>query len=228
MNLSVLCIATILTRYVLANPRDDCDTERLNDDLLKLSLRLQIDNIVPDILSSPPQSVLGIQFETVTVDSGNCIPPTLTVLEPVFEFLDVEPNVYYTLALLELDLPSAPGPTLRSAILGLSVNMRGQPGEPFGLSSGFPLCPYGAIAPLLGSGPHRALGVVYQQPARIDTNSRSLINLSIERVQFDLEQFVRNYTLGDPVAANYWISDHCCSVNFNNCCNTNEVCCNNG
>ncbi|XP_045777897.1 OV-16 antigen-like [Maniola jurtina] len=209
---------------VLANP-DCCETDDIGDDLLQLTIRLQIDGIIPEVFPSPPESIVGVSFESVAVESGNCISPLQTILEPVLDFPDVK-NGTYTVGFFEVDVPSRLVSLLRFGIIGLFLNVKGVQGEPFVPSSGFSLAPYIGPAPIVCSGPHRIAVGVYQQEKDINTNSRDLINVSVERVRFDLATFVSNYSLGNPVAANYWISDNCCSVDYNNCCNTNEVSCN--
>jgi len=71
---------------------------------------------------------------------------------------------------------------------------------------------YVAPSPPPGSGPHRYIFLLYNQPADFDgkdlgqTDEKQKLSL-YQRVRFDFGGFLRDAKLGDIVAANWFVSD---------------------
>nr|XP_028566497.1 phosphatidylethanolamine-binding protein 1-like [Podarcis muralis] len=107
-----------------------------------------------------------------------------------------DPQKLYTLILTDLDVPSRADPKLREWHHFLVTNMHGND-----IGSGCILSDYIGSAPAKGTGLHRYVWLVYEQPQRLTCDEPILNKLTAaKREKFRASSFRKKYRLGAPVA----------------------------
>ncbi len=134
---------------------------------------------------------------------GNELTPTSVKDEPSVEW-PIEAGAYYTLCMTDPDAPSRKEPTRREIKHWLVVNIPG-----FQISKGETLAGYRGSGPSLGSGLHRYVFLVYKQPGILAHTETPVSNRSREgRVNFRIRDFAKKYSLGEPIAANFYMAQY--------------------
>ena len=65
------------------------------------------------------------------------------------------------------------------------------------------------LGPPPGTGLHRYVWLVYEQPGKLNPDEKRLTNRSAEnRGKFSIESFAKKYNLGIPYAANFYQAEY--------------------
>ncbi|XP_023947612.2 protein D1-like [Bicyclus anynana] len=199
MKIYFLSVFVILATWVLAE-NENCDPETIDNDALRLGVAFEQADIVNEILPEAPSTILKISFETAEVVLGNCIYTVRTVVPPKVKY-EGDPQCNYTLAFWNLDVPSRVAPVLSSYLMYLAVNING---TSIDMDSGDEIASWINASPTVGSGKHRCLAVVHPQPGYINPMNRTLIDLAVFRLNLNQPELATNFSLGAPVAGNFW------------------------
>nr|XP_060641444.1 phosphatidylethanolamine-binding protein 1-like [Anolis sagrei ordinatus] len=145
-----------------------------------------------------PDYPLRVRYGTVEIDElGKVLTPTQVKNRPTsIEWETCDPEKFYSLVLTDPDAPSRKNPKFREWHHFLVANMKGND-----INSGCVLSDYIGSAPPKGSGLHRYVWLVYQQPQELNCNEPTLSNRSADqRSNFHVSYFRKKYKLGTPVA----------------------------
>ncbi|XP_042297455.1 phosphatidylethanolamine-binding protein 1-like [Sceloporus undulatus] len=119
-----------------------------------------------------------------------------------------DPQKLYTLILTDLDVPSRADPKNREWHHFLVTNMKGHD-----IGSGCVLTDYIGSAPAKGTGLHRYVWLVYEQPQRLTCDEPILNSLTAAgREHFRASTFRRKYKLGPPAAGACYLAEWDSSV----------------
>ncbi|CAH2094032.1 unnamed protein product [Euphydryas editha] len=156
--------------------------------------------VVPDVVPKAPASVIKVNFPSgVEVNLGNKLTPTQVRDVPTVSW-DAEPDNYYVLAMTDPDAPSRKEPTLREWNHWLVGNIPGG-----NVTAGETLTQFIGSGPPQGTGFHRYVFLVYQQPGKLNFDEPRLTNESNEnRDGFSIARFATKYNLGDPISGNFY------------------------
>lgn len=111
-------------------------------------------------------------------------------------------DTYYTLIMIDPDVPSKEYPRLRSHLHWLVVNIPGNHINMADVRAGY----MGAM-PEEGSGLHRYILMLYKQPDFMKFDFPKVPKHSNEgREKFNIKEFAERYKLGLPLAGNFFTS----------------------
>ncbi|XP_049879006.1 protein D3-like [Pectinophora gossypiella] len=160
--------------------------------------------VVPDVIYRPPRSQLYARFPWgKEVNYGNKLTPSQASQPPIVSWqTSIGTGPLYTIVMLDPDAPSRANPTKRNWLHWLVGNVPGKD-----VARGEILAGYNGPAPPKASGLHRYVLLVFQQNGRLSFNENYLDN-SPSRGGFNLNNFVANYELGEPIAGNFFFSYH--------------------
>ncbi|KAL4636084.1 phosphatidylethanolamine-binding protein 1 [Arapaima gigas] len=145
-----------------------------------------------------PAHPLIIKYGTVEIDElGKVLTPTQVQNRPtLIEWEGCDPTKLYTLVLTDPDAPSRKDPKFREWHHFLLVNMKG-----CDVASGCVMSDYVGSGPPKGTGLHRYVWLVYEQPGQVSCTEPLLTNRSGDhRGKFKILDFRKKYNLGGPVA----------------------------
>ncbi|XP_037734729.2 phosphatidylethanolamine-binding protein 1 [Chelonia mydas] len=146
-----------------------------------------------------PAQPLRVQYGAAAAigELGQVLTPTQVQNCPTsIEWDGCDPQKLYTLVLTDPDAPSRKDPKFREWHHFLVVNMKGND-----ISSGCVLSDYVGSGPPKGTGLHRYVWLVYEQPQPLNCNEPILTNRSGDkRGKFQVASFRKKYKLGNPVA----------------------------
>ncbi|CAB3219860.1 unnamed protein product [Arctia plantaginis] len=164
----------------------------------------EVHEIVPDIVPKAPNAVASVLYPSgVVVNLGNVLMPSSVQETPIVEW-DADSNQFYTLAMIDADPPSRAEPTAREYQHWLVGNVPGA-----NIEEGERLSDYIGSGPPAGTGLHRYVFLVYQQPGKLTFDEPRLTNvLSSERGGFSIADFAIKYSMGDPIAGNFYQSEY--------------------
>jgi len=138
-----------------------------------------------------PTVHLKIQYNNELVYLGNHLPTELCQERPVVELGVSDPNTFWTLLLVDPDVPSNIDPNMKDWVHWLIGNIPGS-----NVSQGEIICDYIGIAPAQGTGDHRYVFLLLKQPEKITFNERKLDNKSLlHRDNFNTKKFIEKYNL---------------------------------
>ncbi|CAN8015745.1 unnamed protein product, partial [Ixodes persulcatus] len=159
--------------------------------------------VVPDVIREVPQGVVNVNYGngTAAVCMGNTISPQIASNKPTVSFEAQDARPPYTLMMVDPDAPSRSKPIYRSWLHWVVVNAPSSDG--FG--EGEEAVRYNGPAPPKGSGPHRYVFLVVAQNGK--NISKSDVSYS-DRRSFNFETFLRNNSLPQPLAANFFFSEN--------------------
>lgn len=155
--------------------------------------------VVPDVVDVSPTEAVHVSYDSgVNVNQGNELTPTQVKNEPIKVNWLAEEGSNYTLCMTDPDAPSRAEPSKREVLHWLVVNIPGNE-----IKKGEILAEYiGSGAPK-GTGLHRYVFLVYQQPGVLTCDEPRISNRSREgRINFSIRNFAVKYNLGQPVAGN--------------------------
>lgn len=145
-----------------------------------------------------PMHPLQVRYGNLELDElGKELTPTQVQNKPtLIEWDGMEKDKLYTVILTDPDAPSRKNPKFREWHHFIVVNANGND-----LSTGFVQSDYVGSGPPKGTGLHRYVWLVYEQPGPIKCEEAVLTNRSGEnRGQFSAASFRAKYKLGTPVA----------------------------
>lgn len=160
-------------------------------------------DIVPVLIDSAPLVFAKVVYRSKKlVDAGKELTPGEVRDEPKVEW-DADPILYYTLVMIDPDSPSRPEPLNREFAHWLVGNIPGRHVE-----QGETLFEYIPIFPRAGSGFHRYIFLLYQQLCRNDYSEapRASRKNRTPRLHFSTREFARRYSLGQPIAGNFFVA----------------------
>ncbi|CAB3219863.1 unnamed protein product [Arctia plantaginis] len=160
--------------------------------------------VVPDVVSCPPEATVTVRYPSgATVDEGNVLTPTQVKDKPTVSW-EAKPSLFYTLVMTDPDAPSRADPKFREWHHWLVGNV---PGD--NVAAGEELSQYVGSGPPPGTGLHRYVFLVYQQPDKLTFDEPRLTNKSgANRAMFSIAKFAKKYNLGDPVAGNFYQAEY--------------------
>ncbi|XP_065171237.1 protein D2-like [Atheta coriaria] len=167
------------------------------------------DSISPDVIDSVPKEILEIIYPSkAKVDLGNILTPTQVKDIPTVNWSlrrsvgTSAPNItpYYTLVMVDPDAPSRQDPKFREWHHWLVVNIPGND-----VNDGEVLSAYIGAGPPEGTDLHRYIFLLYKQQQKIKCDEPILGNNSGKRRgNFKIRNFAQKYSLGEPIAGNYF------------------------
>lgn len=164
--------------------------------------------IVPDVIDCVPEETAKILYRSgVSVDCGNELTPTQVRNYPSVYWY-AEHVYFYTLCLIDPDVPSRENPICREWQHWLVVNIPGNC-----VSGGDILSEYIGARPQSETGLHRYVFLIYKQPQRCTFDEPCLGSDSYcYRDKFSIKNFACKYNLGNPIAANFFLAQFDCYV----------------
>nr|ALS40432.1 putative odorant-binding protein A5-2 [Zeugodacus tau] len=143
----ILCVSVAISCAIAV----DNEVEKLFRDM----------EVVPDILDEPPKEMLKIEYnDGLVVGNGEEFTPTQTKDEPKLYWTS-EHESYYTVIMVNPDIPTRQNPLLREWLHWLVVNVPGAD-----IAKGDIIDPYiGPMAPKM-SGVLRYVFLIYKQPGK--------------------------------------------------------------
>ncbi|OQR69769.1 phosphatidylethanolamine-binding proteinF40A3.3-like [Tropilaelaps mercedesae] len=166
--------------------------------------RMEESKVVPDVLAVAPKGNVKVDYGNgVQLHLGNTLTPTQVKSKPTSITWVTEKGAIYTLVMVDPDAPSRTNPTLRNVKHWLVVNIPGTD-----IEKGEEIAGYRGSGPPKGSGLHRYVFVVYKQPGRINVPDKRVPSSSREdRLGWSLQDFIKKYDLGEPVAGNFYLAE---------------------
>jgi len=151
-----------------------------------------------------PASGLTVEYveEEVSAEYGNTLTVSKAQSKPKVTFPEAKAGKLYTLAMIDPDAPSRANPKAAQWLHWLVVNLPGEELSNGEDRDGKILMPHNGPAPPQGSGPHRYVFAVYEQPRRV--NAR----VSRNRAGFKLATFAKRNRIGDPLAGNFYYAEN--------------------
>jgi len=201
-----VCIVAILLCHLLALALAamECKPGSLQAQKIEEQSRLKsfaADKVVPDALDEIPTSLLSVAYKPgVAADLGNKLKPTdLTQIPTIAWTANAED--FYTLVAIDLDAPSRAQPVNREYQHWLIGNIRGG-----NISRGETFSEYKAPTPPVGSGLHRYVFLIFKQPGQVQFREPhiDLSKTAPSRTHFSVREFIKKYSLGQPIAGNYF------------------------
>jgi len=159
--------------------------------------------IVPDVVDSAPTKMIEIKYGDLTLLPGNVLTPTQVKAQPSFAW-EADPSKFYLLCMTDPDnVPvekrGTPGSQWHHFLVG---NIQGSD-----ISTGEVLSEYIGSGPPEGTGLHRYVFLVFEQPGKLTFDAPKL-GQSIEgRADFDIREFVKKNGVGPLVAANFYLAE---------------------
>ncbi|XP_052743888.1 protein D2-like [Bicyclus anynana] len=154
--------------------------------------------ITPFVIPEVPPRLLSARFYANKIHLGNKIPAYGTVNPPVV-YYEAKPEVLHTIVILDADPPSAIAPVDTQMIHALLINV---PGNKLAQSN-YATAYYPTVPPV-GSGYHRIVLLVYQQPCWINMDSVQKLNGNYDN--FSITRFAAEHGLGSPIAGNFYLT----------------------
>ncbi|KAL4718462.1 hypothetical protein ACJJTC_008716 [Scirpophaga incertulas] len=113
---------------------------------------------------------------------------------------NAQPDKLYALAMTDPDAPSRADPKIREVHHWLVGNIPGG-----NVAEGEVLTAFIGSGPPLGTGLHRYVILVYEQPGKLTFDEPRICNtMRKNRANFSIAKFAAKYNLGDPVAGNFY------------------------
>ncbi|ODM89615.1 Phosphatidylethanolamine-binding protein 1 [Orchesella cincta] len=157
---------------------------------------MEKEKIVPDVIDTAPKAVLNVKYGALEVKLGNTLTPTQVKSPPTITW-NADPKKFYLLCLTDPDAPSRKEPTYRGIIPPLAC--RQHPGTE--IAKGDTLTEYVGSGPPQGTGLHRYVFLIYEQPGKLTFDEKRISNRSEEgRGKFSIRNFAKKYKLGQPIA----------------------------
>jgi len=161
---------------------------------------MNIQEVVPDVIDNEPKGEVKIKYGSNEVKFGNELTPTAVKDIPDTISWPTDPGVLYTLCMTDPDAPSRKDPKFREWHHWLVGNISG-----CDWNTGTTLSEYVGAGPPEGTGLHRYVFLVYQQPGQIQFAEKKLTNRSGDnRGCFSIRNFAKKYNLGQPIAGNFF------------------------
>ncbi|KAH6933139.1 hypothetical protein HPB50_012490 [Hyalomma asiaticum] len=198
-----VAVATILA--LLA--QSTCSATELDKRQMALLDKADRSSIAPDLIETIPRAIFEAKFKAGEIAMGNHFTPEQASSAPSgIEFPRTE-GATYAIAMLDPDAPSRRDPKFRPILHWLVVNVEaGDVKKPVNYKSGTELYRYRGPRPPMGSGPHRYVFLAYKQYRTIDM-PQTLVVPTDKRKNFNMNKFVKEHNLGNPIAINYFLAE---------------------
>lgn len=162
-------------------------------------------DIVPVLVDWAPQAFAKVVYRgKKLVDAGKELSPAEVREEPKVEWY-ADPTALHTLVMIDPDSPSRMEPSNREFAHWLVGNIPGRH-----VQNGETLFQYVPVFPRSGVGFHRYIFLVFRQQSWNDYSEapRASSKNRTPRVRFSTRDFARRYSLGQPVAGNFFIAQY--------------------
>jgi len=161
------------------------------------------DGIVADTHIVKPSSVLKVQYGSIDLTPGLVLTPT-QVKDPPNVSWAAEPDAFYLVLMMDLDVYSRAEPALREFDHWRVGNIPGSD-----VSKGEVLSGYIGAGPPVGTGFHRYVFLLFKQPGKLTFDEPRLSNRSGDgRANQQIIKFAEKYGLGNPIAGNYYQAEY--------------------
>ncbi|KAH8361830.1 hypothetical protein KR200_001298 [Drosophila serrata] len=159
-------------------------------------------DVIPDVIDIGPQEFLNVTYHGyINVDGGKQLQPMEVRDEPAVQWPAVIEH-YYTLLMVNPDAPNVLTPSHREFLHWMVLNI---PGNHLGM--GDVRVGYMGAAPLPATGTHRFIFLLYKQKDYTKFEFPKVPKHSVQgRHGFKVQEFVKKYKLGCPVAGNFFTS----------------------
>uniref|UniRef100_A0A1Q3FBQ5 Putative brother of ft and tfl1 n=1 Tax=Culex tarsalis TaxID=7177 RepID=A0A1Q3FBQ5_CULTA len=160
-------------------------------------------DIVPVLIDRAPLVFAKVAYRSKKlVDAGKELSPAEVRIEPKVEWC-ADPTSFYTLIMIDPDSPSRTEPLNREFAHWIVGNIPGKHVE-----QGEVLFEYLPTFPRSGTGFHRYIFLLYQQYCRNDYSEVPRVSRKnrTPRLCFSTRDFARRYSLGHPIAGNFFIA----------------------
>ncbi|XP_058812638.1 protein D3-like [Topomyia yanbarensis] len=160
-------------------------------------------DIVPVLIDRAPLVFAKVAYRSKRlVDASKELTPTDVRNEPKVEWC-ADPTTFYTLVMIDPDSPSRTEPLYREFAHWLVGNIPGKHVE-----QGEVMFEYMPAFPRSTSGYHRYIFLLYQQHCRYNYSElpRASRKNRTPRVRFSTRDFARRYSLGHPIAGNFFVA----------------------
>ncbi|XP_034835483.1 protein D1-like [Maniola hyperantus] len=161
--------------------------------------------IVPDVMPTAPEELLGVCYGDVEINLGNEIFAGDGIELPTLECDVVEPGCLYTVIIIDISVPCKETPTWRSYLMGMWMNVD----DNMDLESSCEIAKYVAPSPIPGTGPHTYVIILYKQAEEIDVTDENITRYQKDRLSFCVADFAAYNSLC-PVAGNFYTSEFRC------------------
>jgi len=168
-----------------------------------LATTFTTEGVVPDVLKNPPTEKLEVSYGGIDVIPGNEISVNVAASRPTILKWTAQAGKFYTVFMSDPDAPSRSNPEYREWIHWLVVNVP----SVTGLDQGDTIIRYNGPDPPSGTGFHRYVLSVFEQPAKIDRNLLTPDKIKVDdsnRAKFITNDFVTKQSLVGPKAANFF------------------------
>lgn len=163
--------------------------------------------VVQDVIKDVPKNILCVRYSgNRLADMGNLFTPAQTSQKPEVGW-KFTPMTYYTLAMVDPDVPSRAKPHLREFLHWLVINIlqnRLESGDEH----------VGYIGPRQGKegGLHRYVFLLYEQQERIkvDCPKKMSCKEMAGREKFCIRDFAEKYKMCEPKAGNFFQAESAC------------------
>uniref|UniRef100_A0A2M3Z5S4 Putative phosphatidylethanolamine-binding protein n=1 Tax=Anopheles braziliensis TaxID=58242 RepID=A0A2M3Z5S4_9DIPT len=162
-------------------------------------------DIVPVLIDRAPLVFAKVVYRAKKlVDAGKELQPVEVREEPKVEWC-ADPTALYTLIMLDPDSPSRMEPWNREFAHWLVGNIPGRHVE-----QGETMFQYMPVFPRAGSGCHRYIFLIFRQQCWNDYAAVPRISGKDRppRIRFSTRDFAYRYSLGSPVAGNFFIAQY--------------------
>ncbi|ODM89616.1 Phosphatidylethanolamine-binding protein 1 [Orchesella cincta] len=160
---------------------------------------MEKEQIVPEVIDTAPKSVLNVTYGKLEVKLGNSLTPTQVKSPPTITW-NADPKKLYLLCMTDPDAPSRQEPKFREWHHWLVGNIPGTE-----IAKGETLSEYIGSGPPEGTGLHRYIFLIYEQPEKLTFDEKRLTNRSGDgRGKFSIRNFAKKYNLGQPIAGNFY------------------------
>jgi len=160
---------------------------------------MEKEQVAPDVIDAVPKAVLDVKYGDLAVKLGNDLTPTQVKNPPTVTWA-ADANKLYLLCMTDPDAPSRKDPKFREWHHWLVGNIPGSD-----ISKGDVLSAYIGSGPPEGTGKHRYVFLVYEQPGKLTFDEKRLTNRSGDgRGKFSIRNFAKKYKLGQPIAGNFY------------------------
>ncbi|XP_050552662.1 protein D3-like [Spodoptera frugiperda] len=162
--------------------------------------------LVPDVIPVAPSDRADVLFEMnnnfVRTGEGNVLTPSEVRNPPIWVLWSYTTAKYYTLMMIDPDAPTRQAPTYRSWLHWLVVNIPGI----YIPNRGDTLVEYVGAGPPNGTGLHRYVFLVYEQPGLMEFTGAPVSSnrTSANRVSFSAVDFAKKFNLEDPIAGDFF------------------------
>ncbi|KAF2191946.1 PEBP-like protein [Zopfia rhizophila CBS 207.26] len=166
----------------------------------------------PEGFTPSVETKLDVMFNgTVLNTPGQQLTKAGTASQPQIAVADANTEDTFMFVMIDLDVPPAEGSTERRTLLhamatGFRVTQQQTTGTGANLlvsSDQGPATYIGPSPPATDTVPHRYVELLFQQPENLQVQAADFANTQ-DRINFDIEAFIQENELSEPIAANFF------------------------